>query len=248
MQLPSLDAQEIHVWSTALAASPEALAQHRALLSDEEKTRADRFLLPRVRERFTVARAMLRRLLSAYVSSDPAALRFAYAAHGKPYLAHHSGLGFNLSHADGTAVIAIASQREIGIDIEATTREVDVLGVARRVFSPDEITHLTALAPQERLGAFFSLWTRKEAYIKARGDGFSYPTRSFSVSHLPGDQDALLCDERNAGAHLNWRITELVAPDGFRAALAAPGRDWSVLRFNHPNIDAPLFPGPTTNP
>lgn len=248
MQSPPLDPDEIHVWTVTLALGGEALAQHRGLLSDEEKARADRFLLPRVCERFTVARAILRRLLAMYVDSDPAALRFGYAAHGKPYLAHPSGLCFNLSHTEDTAVIAIASQREIGIDIEATRREVDVLGVARRVFSPDEIARLTTLAPEERLGAFFRLWTRKEAYIKARGDGFGYPTRSFSVSHLPGDQDAMLVDEREAVAHLHWRVTDIVAPDRFRAALAAPGRDWSVLCLNDPSISYPTNSGATTNP
>ena len=232
MQSPPLDSGEIHVWTATLTADGEALTHHRALLADDERARADRFLPSRVRERFIVARAILRRLLSVYVRSDPSALRFGYADNGKPYLAHGSGLCFNLSHAEDTAVIAITSQREIGIDIEATTREVDVLGVARKVFSPDEIARLTALAPEERPAAFFRLWTRKEAYIKARGDGFGYPTQSFSVSHLPGDRDALLADARHAVAHLDWRITEIVAPAGFCAALGGPGRDWSVLRFD----------------
>jgi 4'-phosphopantetheinyl transferase len=248
MQSPALNSGEIHVWTATLAVPAEMIARHRKLLADEEKARAERFLVPRVRERFTVARAILRRLLSGYVGSAPETLCFGYADHGKPYLAHHSGLRFNLSHAGDAALIAIALQREIGIDIEAATREVDVLGVARKVFSPDEYARLTALAPQERPAAFFRLWTRKEAYIKARGEGFGYPTRSFSVSHLPGDQDALLADARKGIAPDDWRIIEIAAPDGFRAALAAPGRDWSVLRFDVSTICYPSIPAPTRHP
>lgn len=236
MQSPPLNSGEVHVWTATLAAHGEALAQHRALLADDERTRADRFLASRVRERFIVARAILRRLLAAYVRGDPTALCFGYAARGKPYLLDDSELCFNLSHAQDTALIAIASRREIGIDIEATMRDVDFLGVARKAFSPDEIARLTALAPEERQAAFFRIWTRKEAYVKASGDGFGYPTRAFSVSHVPGDEDALLADEHQAAAHLDWRITDVVAPEGFCAALAAPGRNWSVLRFDVPEI------------
>ena len=230
MQSPPLDSGEIHVWRATLAARGEVLAQHHALLADDEKTRADRFLPSRVRERFIIARAMLRHLLAAYVHSDPATLRFGYAARGKPYLVHDSELCFNLSHTEDTALIAIASRREIGIDMEATTRDVDVLGVAQKAFSSDEIARLTALAKEQRRAAFFRIWTRKEAYVKARGDGFGYPTRAFSVSHLPGDDDALLADERQAAAPLDWRLTEIVAPDGCCAALAAPGRDCRDLQ------------------
>lgn len=232
MQSRSLDSGAIHVWTATLASREEALAQHRALLSEEEKARADRFIPPRARERFTVARAILRRLLAMYAGRDPAALRFGYAVHGKPYLTAGPGLCFNLSHAEDMAMIAVAWQREIGIDIEATTRDVDIPGVARKVLSPDEIARLTALSAADQRKAFIRLWTRKEAYIKARGDGFGYPTRSFSVSQLPDDHDALLADERAALAHLDWRVTDIGAPDGFCAALAAPGRDWSVSRFD----------------
>ena len=236
MQSPPLDSGQIHVWTATLAVHGDALAQHRALLANEEKARADRFVFPRVRERFIVARAILRRLLSVYVRGHPAELCFGYAARGKPYLLHGSELHFNLSHAEDAAMIAIATQREIGIDIEATARNVDIEGVARKVFSPDEFVRLTALAPADRRAAFFRIWTRKEAYIKARGDGFGYPTRSFSVSLLPGDEDALLDGARQAIGQLDWRIAEIVAPEGFCAALAVPGRDWSVLRFDAPRL------------
>jgi 4'-phosphopantetheinyl transferase len=103
--------------------------------------------------------------------------------------------------------------------------------VARHAFSSRECEALAALAPDARREAFFRIWARKEAYVKARGEGLSYPTRSFSVLHRDGD-DALIDDERDEQARDRWRVTGLDAPPGFAAALAAEGRDWTVLRFD----------------
>jgi len=227
----------VHVWRVSLSAESRALRQCRALLSDDERARADRFVVAGDRERFTVARGSLRRLLASYIAVAADALSFAYGAHGKPSLAGKSGLRFNLSHAADSAMIAIAVQREVGIDIEATMRDVDVDGVARKTFSSDECVRLAALAPAERRAAFFRIWTRKEAYVKARGEGFGYPTRSFSVSDAHCDPDLLIADERDATAHLHWRICALDVPDGLCAAVASPGRDWSVLRCELPDMD-----------
>ena len=176
-------------------------------------------------------RAFLRRLLSAYLQTDPVSVAIGYGAHGKPCLANGSEISFNLSHAEDTATVAIALQREVGVDIEAVTHDVDIDAVARQAFSPTEIKALASLAPAARREAFFRIWVRKEAYIKARGEGLSYPTQSFTVSHLPRDDDALLMDDGEARALSHWRIAEISAPTGFRAALAAEGRDWSVLQM-----------------
>ena len=222
----------------------EGVAQDRALLADEENARADRLLLPRVRERFIFARAILRRLLAGYLHVDPAKLVFRYTAQGKPYLGDGAALCFNLSHSKDVAVIAIARRREIGIDIEATTRDVEFEGVARKVFSPNENARLARVTPELRRAAFFRIWTRKEAYVKARGEGLNYSLRSFSVSDLPGDDDALLADERQPLAHLAWRLAEIAAPAGFSAALAAPGRDWSVVRFAADRLSPARLSGP----
>ncbi len=162
--------------------------------------------------------------------SIPGRSSFGYGARGKPHLAGTQSLTFNLSHADDLALYAIASGREVGIDLESTARDVDIDGVARTAFSTVECECLAALAPGLRRAAFFRLWTRKEAYVKARGDGFGYPTRSFSVSPDARD-DALIGDERDVDAPQRWRVIGLDAPPGFAAALAATGRDWSALRI-----------------
>ena len=232
MDDPRLDSAQVHVWTASLSAGREALGYYLTLLADDERMRAERFRLPKIRERFIVARATLRRLLSVYLRTDPWLLRIGYSAQEKPYLASCPELCFNLSHAEDTALYTVASRRDVGIDIERITHRVEMEGVARHAFSTSEYDALTALTPEARTSAFFHCWTRKEAYVKAHGNGLGYPTRSFSVSLLPGDDDALLADEREANALLNWRLIEINAPNGFCAALAAAGRDWSVLRFD----------------
>jgi 4'-phosphopantetheinyl transferase len=226
----------VHVWIASLDAANASLSDYCAALVPDERMRANRFRTPQLRRRFVVARAFLRRLLAAYAPVDFPALRIDYGTNGKPYLADAPGIRFNLSHADDVAMYAIASGGEVGLDIEATMRNVDVDGVARHAFSASECESLAALAPDARREAFFRIWTRKEAYVKARGEGLSYPTRSFTVSH-DGDDNALVADERDERAQDRWRVTGLDAPPGFAAALATEGRDWTVLRF-----DAALLP------
>jgi 4'-phosphopantetheinyl transferase len=200
-------------------------------LSPDEQARADRYATPRLRRRFIVARGILRRLLAGYLSIEARDIVFGYGDKGKPFLPGAAALAFNLSHAEDLAIYAIASDREVGIDIESTERDVDIDGMARTAFSPSECEALAALAPDARRAAFFRVWTRKEAYIKARGNGFSYPTRAFSVAH-DTDDDALISDETDIDARLRWRVIGLDAPPGFTAALSAAGRDWSTVGFD----------------
>ena len=232
MEAPPLSPIQVHVWTVSLSAERAALGEFSKILTTDERARADRFRTPQLQRRFIIARALLRRLLSNYLRVDASAVQLGYGEHGKPYVASASGLCFNLSHAEDVAMYAFAWRRDVGIDIEVMARDVDIEGVARQAFSPVECEALAALSPEARSAAFVRIWTRKEAYVKARGDGLGYPTRTFSVSHLGGGDDALLADECDAEAQSGWRLLEIAAPDGFCAALAAPGRDWSALRFD----------------
>lgn len=232
MRPPLLDRKQIHVWTISLTVDGDAERIPHPILSDGEQRRADRFLTAQGRSRYIVARAFLRRLLSTYLGRDPASLTINHGTHGKPCLEDARGIRFNLSHAGDTAMVAVALQREVGVDIEAVTRDVEIDGVARQSFSVAERGVLASLTPGTRRDAFFRIWVRKEAYVKARGDGLSYPTRSFSVSHFPADADALLADDQEPEAPVDWRVAEIEVRDGYRAALAAPGRDWSILQMN----------------
>jgi len=233
--MPPPGASEIHVWSASLLLASERVAALLGELADDEKARAERMHTYDLGRRFIVARAILRRLLAAYLPVDAPDPLFCYGDRGKPQLAVPAGLAFNVSHAEDTALYAIASGRDVGIDIEATGRDVEIEGIARKVFSAAECEALQALTPTARRDAFFRIWTRKEAYIKALGAGFGYPTTSFTVSHCD-DDDAFIADEGDANAPRCWQVIALDAPAGYAAALAAPGRDWSVRRFDMPAI------------
>ena len=170
---------------TSLNVGHEAVRASGALLSSAERQRASRFAFALDRRRFTVARAWLRRLLSARLGIRPESIELVYGAHGKPALARRcaaSDLRFNVSHADDVAVYAFSSGREIGIDIESIRVIGDAEDIAARFFSRRENEAYRALDPGDRSLGFYNCWTRKEAFVKALGDGLDYPLDRFDVS------------------------------------------------------------------
>jgi 4'-phosphopantetheinyl transferase len=195
---PDLD-RSIHVWRVSLATCPP---HARALLSADERERADRFHFARDRDRFTVARATLRRVLGGYLGRAPDELVFAYSAHDKPSI---DGVAFNLSHSNELALVAVTRGGEIGVDLEWHRPDIDVASLARSSFSAVEQRALFALPPAEQFTAFYRIWTRKESYIKAHGEGLSLPLDGFSV----------LADDSLAG----WVIRDLAIDPGYSAAL-----------------------------
>jgi 4'-phosphopantetheinyl transferase len=165
------------------------------LLSESEAARSRRFLAARHAERYVVAHARLRQALAATLQVDAQSLEFIDGEHGKPELAGpaaETGLQFNLSHSGGLGLVGWSWQRRIGVDVEAWREMRDEEALVRRYFSPAEIGAWEALPPAERNEAFFNLWTRKEAYIKAVGRGLSLPLASFDVSHGNGPAAKLL--------------------------------------------------------
>ena len=227
----TLNQAEVHVWSCGLDAAPEAVAYCTTLLAEVETARAARFRVPTDRNRFIVAHAALRRLLATYLETDPARLLFGLAAYGKPFLINHPELCFSLSHSGDFALVALA-RREVGVDVERLDRQIEIDGVAATAFSALELAELRALVPAERRAAFFRLWTRKEAYVKARGEGLRRSTHSFSVSSRAGDDDALLSDATDSEAAQGWRVGDITAPAGYCAALAVAQRVWPVQEFD----------------
>jgi 4'-phosphopantetheinyl transferase len=173
-------------------------------LSDDERSRAARFHFDRDRRRFVVARAELRMLLAEQIGIAAREIRFAYAAHGKPSLAPEmkGDLEFNISHSHELAMIAMARRRRVGVDVEHLRKLDDMQGIARRFFSPAEQQAMFEYSPREQPEAFFRCWTRKEAYIKALGDGISRGLDTFDVSldHPP----RLLRDARDPDAPGRW--------------------------------------------
>lgn len=154
-----------------------------AVLSEGERARAARFRFERHRDAFVAAHWALRTVLACYLDTNAAALRFESGDHGKPFLAQPSSdLRFNLSHSHEVAIVAVTSGREVGCDVEWISERVPVDALAARFFSPPEQAEIEALDPAARRLAFFSCWSRKEAFIKARGEGLSLPLNGFDVN------------------------------------------------------------------
>lgn len=233
-----LGSDEVHVWRATLDQPASQIESFRRTLAADEHARAERFYFQRDRERFIVARGVLRALLSFYVHGTPACLSFRYSAHGKPALAWDSDkdtIRFNLSHSHGVALYAVTRGREVGIDLEYIRSDLEVEQIAERFFSRREIATLRTLPPEVRRQAFFLCWTRKEAYIKARGEGLSLPLDQFEVSLIPRESAALLSTQSDPDEVSRWSLQELTPAPGYAAALAAEGRDWHLVCWQWPN-------------
>jgi 4'-phosphopantetheinyl transferase len=216
----------VHVWRIPLDLPPPLLTDHSAALSADEKARAARFRFDIHRTRFTAGRAVLRHLLAGYLKVRPGEVSFRYSAHGKPSLAGSaadSGLRFNFSNAGGMALAAFALEREVGVDLEELKRVADFAAISKRYFSPAENEALRALPPEPREAAFFTCWTRKEAYIKAVGEGLSIPLGSFDVTLAPGDPPRLLATRGEPGGEARWSLHALDPGPGYVGALAVEG-------------------------
>ena len=181
------DAATLDVVIARLDIGAEAADASAALLSCDERERAGRFAQDRARRRFTVARARLRQELGARLGVAPEAIELEYAPGGKPRLHPQfaSDLRFNVSHHEDVAAFAFANGREVGIDIEGVRTLADGDAIAALVFSPREQQAYLALDAEQKPLAFFNCWTRKEAFVKALGEGLRYPLDRFDVSRLP---------------------------------------------------------------
>lgn len=207
---------------TQLDVGPAATMAAAVVLSKRERERANRFIFQRDRDRFIVARAGLRRLLASRLDLPAEAIEFEYGAHGKPALAHKSGpndLRFNVSHSENVAIYAFADGRAVGVDIEAVREIQDRDDIATHCFSANENKAYLLLGSDERSQAFFNGWTRKEAFIKATGDGMHRPLDSFDVSLRPDEPARILrVGERN-GEDCGWLLYSFSPLQGFVSAV-----------------------------
>jgi 4'-phosphopantetheinyl transferase len=233
-----LDSNAVHVWRADLNESPAQIDHFLNTLAPDERTRAERFYFQRDRGHFIVARGVLRATLGKYLHRAPESLIFCYSSHGKPALAPESGgdaIRFNLSHSHDIALYAFTRTYEIGIDVEWIRREIEAEQIAERFFSPQEVAALHALPKEQRCYAFFLCWTRKEAYIKARGEGLSLPLDQFDVSLTPEQPAALLATRPDPNEARKWSLRELTPGPGYVAALATERDDWSLLNWQWPS-------------
>ena len=218
---------EIWVWIASLDLEAEPAERLSRLLSDDEQERARRFHMRRDATRFKVGRAALRTILGECLGVEPQVVDFRYGPRGKPELAarfDRAGLRFNASHSEGLGLYAVTTWRRIGVDIERVRPMPDLESIAERWFSPHEQEELRRLAPGERNEGFFNCWTRKEAYIKAIGEGLSHPLDRFTVSLAPGGPVRLERVEGDPAEAGRWTLAAPTPEPGYAAAVAVEGR------------------------
>jgi 4'-phosphopantetheinyl transferase len=221
---------EIHVWHAGLDREEKVFDRLESTLSQEEKARADRFHFVNDRNRFVVARGLLRELLGRYLHRAAAGLEFSYGLHGKPFLSERnasSQLCFNLSHSSNLVVYAIARERNLGIDVEHIRPESAGEDIARRYFSAPELVDLLTLPPEAKVEGFFHCWTRKEAYLKATGMGLQIPLDRFAVSLLPGQPAQFL-----GGVDPGWHLNAYHPIEDYVAAVVYDGAPSSIKYFS----------------
>jgi 4'-phosphopantetheinyl transferase len=213
---------EVEVISVPLNAEPATVDELALCLSDGERLKASRFVFGRDRRRFVVARAWLRRMLGSRLGLQPEAVEFEYGPRGKPALSPQlteSQLRFNVSHSEDIAVYAFARGREVGIDVEAVRAIEDADAIVGRFFSAHEYRAYRTLDPRDKPLAFFNCWTRKEAFIKAIGDGLYHPLDSFDVSLAPGEPARILRVGDVPGESCGWHLETFSPAPGFVAAV-----------------------------
>jgi 4'-phosphopantetheinyl transferase len=236
--MASLPLDEVHVWTASRDAPDEAIGALRSLLNDEERRRADRFAFAHDRTRFAVSRGLLRVILGHYLDRSPESLGFVVNVHGKPGLDAKSNsdppIRFNLAHSGPWVVYALTAGREIGVDIERVRPEFGGFAIAERFFAPGEVASLKALPEDMRSLAFFHGWTRKEAYIKAKGKGLALPLDEFEVAIDPSRPAALLATLPDPLEASRWSLVEIPADPGFVGALCVEGNDWKLRQRRWP--------------
>lgn len=219
----------VDLWLWPLTSASGAEEEHWQLLSEDERARADRFVFAKHRRRFIHGRGRLRQILASYLDVAPQMLAFEASAYGKPSLAGAPGLHFNLSHSEDLGALGVSTDVELGVDIEWIRPLKE--DIANRYFAPRECDALQALPAALQPRAFFECWTRKEAYIKASGEGLSLPLDSFEVAFGPDIGARFLrIDAPVNQAPADWRLHSFEPAPGCIGAIAAKtmGRAFSV--------------------
>lgn len=218
--VPQLQPGAIHVWEVDL----DHFIFH-GVLSEDERERGAKFRFDHDRQRFTSGRTALRLLLAGYLNTNPEKIEFTYSAAGKPAIAN-SPLSFNVAHSGPHALIGIALDRQIGVDVEQIRPIDDMALVAQYSFAPGEFRRWEALPQDQKTRAFYRCWTRKEAYLKAIGEGIAQRLKKFEVAFEPGAPPAIL-----KGAKGQWTVID-ASREPYAAAIACDSAEVTLEAFS----------------
>ena len=242
---PTLEPSEIHIWRVCLDRERASARDLFEVLSADEKQKAGKYHFEQDRDNFVVARGILRQILGGYLDILPGEIRFSYNRYGKPALdigMNADGLRFNMSHSNGLVLYSVAREQEVGIDIEYIDDSFTIRPVAATCFSPSEMSMLDELPSDRQPAAFFTGWTRKEAYIKAIGEGVSMPLKEITVSLLPDDVRISMTPNDRSETR-TWSLVTLPFESDYAAALAAEGSIERLFYWQWPeNYKSVLMP------
>ncbi|NIM96107.1 MAG: 4'-phosphopantetheinyl transferase superfamily protein [Anaerolineales bacterium] len=234
VEFPQLTNLEVHVWRVHLKDQEEHLLDLFNTLSDEERERAERFAFKPDKVRFISARSSLRTLLGLYLGITPEVIEIVYGPWGKPQLLttdSDAEIEFNLSHSEEIYLLAFTLRRQVGIDIEFLRPIQNMEDLIDRFFSPNEAMQISRLPEEQQLAAFYRVWTCKEAFIKATGEGVSRPLDEIEISANPEEPTRLINMKNSLGETSRWQIEILTPALGYSSALAVEGTDWHLRTF-----------------
>lgn len=210
----------VDIWRVQINIPHDSRKRLESTLSAEETERAAGFHFPADRDRFITSHGCVRDVLTRYLHCEPHQLSFSNGEYGKPGLVSNEGIDFNIAHSGDYALIAVANGRKVGVDVERVRKGISSQVIARQYFSKAEVAELQALPLEQREVAFFTCWTRKEAYIKAQGLGLSLPLESFDVSLSPDEPAFLRATRPDAEEASRWMLLSLDIDPGYGAAIA----------------------------
>jgi 4'-phosphopantetheinyl transferase len=223
-----MGSNEVHVWRACFDVSVPQCENLLAILSADEIERAMRFHFEKDKIRFIAARGILRQILGRYLNISPEKFYFGYTSYGKPFVENSEGydpMFFNLSHAGDFALFAFSHSGNIGIDIEKIRNDVAVMQIAGRFFSEQEIRSLEAVDGSRQIELFFQYWARKEAFIKAIGEGVSFPLEKCDVSSVAGSGLFPVTLLNNPTENARWHVQDLFPKNGYTAAIVVEEKD-----------------------
>ncbi len=232
-----LSRNDVHIWRASLSLSFASIQELKESLSLDERLKAEHFLFERDRSHFIAARGILRSMLASYLGVEPSAIRFCYENDGKPKLQSAFGkrdIKFNLSHSEALAIYVFTQGHEVGIDVEYMHEIPEMEQIVEQFFSVRERFFFGTLTASEKQERFFNWWTRKEALMKATGDGLSYPLDTFDVSAVPGKSFELLRTVDDAKEASKWTIGDVGPGEGFTGSFAVEGGNCEVQYWQWP--------------
>ena len=243
-KLLSIETDQVHIWRIWLDPQQLDYTKFSHLLSEDEANKANRYHFEADRIRYTVMRATVRIILGNYLGVAPGDLLIAYSLYGKPYLSNarmHKDISFNISHAGDLGLLAVAISRLIGVDLELVRQVTLMESIARRFFAPEEVEQLLSLPASLQAKAFFTCWTRKEAFVKAQGEGLSIPFNQFTVSFYPDDTPQIINIRNDPGMLGSWSMFHLNPGENYVGTLVVEGKAPDVMGWDwsrsHKQVD-----------